>query len=258
MPEITSADGTTIAFERIGEGPAVVLVSGALNTRGSEVPLASLLAARLTVFIYDRRGRGESGDSTAYAVEREIEDLAGVLGQADGPAGVYGTSSGGNLALAAAARGLPISRLALWEPNFLVDETRPPLPSDYVEHLEELVSGGRRGDAVEYFMTTATGMPAEVVAPMREMGFWPAMEQGAHTLAYDGRVVGDFSLERARVGGLNVPTLVLDGGQVPWLSNGAEALAQALPDARRRTLAGQQHNVAPDAIAPALVEFFAV
>jgi pimeloyl-ACP methyl ester carboxylesterase len=256
MTEITSADGTAIAYDRAGEGPPVVLVSGALSSRAAEAQLAALLAPRLTVFTYDRRGRGESGDGAAYAVEREIEDLEGVLAQAGDAAGVYGTSSGANLALAAAGRGIPIAKLALWEPNFLVDESRPPLPSDYVEHLEELVGAGQRGDAVEYFMTAATGMPAEFVAPMREMGFWPSMEQAAHTLAYDGRVVDDFRLDRERVAAIDVPALVLDGGTVPWLSNGAQALADALPNARRQTLTGQQHNVAADAIAPALIEFF--
>jgi pimeloyl-ACP methyl ester carboxylesterase len=157
----------------------------------------------------------------------------------------------------AAIRGLGIGKLALWEPNFLVDDSRPPLPDDYVEHVNELVAAGRRGGAVEYFMTTAVGMPAEFVAPMRELPMWPGMELAAHTLAYDGTVVAGFALDAARLGSLRTPTLVLDGGQVPWMSNGARAVAEALPQAQHRTLDGQPHNVAADAVAPALREFFA-
>ena len=257
MTTLTSADGTTIAFDRTGDGPPVILVGGALSNRFADAQLAELLAPQFTVITYDRRGRGDSGDGAAYAVDCEIEDLQALIEQAGGSAFVYGTSSGGNLALEAATRGPGIGKLALWEPNFLVDDSRPPLPDDYVEHVNELVAAGRRGDAVEYFMTTAVGMPAEFVAPMRELPMWPGMEQAGPTLAYDGTVVAGFALDAARLGSLRTPTLVLDGGQVPWMSNGARALAEALPQAQRRTLDGQPHNVAADAVAPALREFFA-
>ena len=259
MNTVQSNDGTTIAFDRTGEGSPVVLVSGALGGRSSNAQLAVLLAADFTVFNYDRRGRGASSDIEPYAVEREIEDLAAVLAEASEPACVFGTSSGGNLALEAAAAGLSIRRLALWEPNFLVDGSRPPLPNDYVDQLTELVASGRRGDAVELFMTRAVGMPREFVAPMRAMPMWPAMEAEAHTLAYDGRVVGD-SMAGTPLSGrwqsVMTPTLVLDGGATPWMTAGADALAAALPNARRRTLAGQTHDVAAEALAPVLKEFF--
>jgi pimeloyl-ACP methyl ester carboxylesterase len=174
---------------------------------------------------------------------------------------VFGESSGGNLALEAAARGLTITRLAVWEPNFLIDDSRPPLPDEYVRQLTELVSSGRRGDAVEYFMTKAVGLPDEFVAPMRDTPIWVGMEAVAHTLAYDGTVVGDSMsgkpLPAGRWASVPVPTLVIDGGQSPWLSAGAKAIADALPYAQRRTLAGQSHGVAPEAIAPVLEEFFA-
>ena len=255
-----SSDGTSIAIERTGEGPAVVLVSGALGGRTANAGLAALLADRFTVLNYDRRGRGDSGDTPPHEVGREVDDLDAVIGEAGGSAFVFGTSSGGNLALEAAHRGSPITKLALWEPNFVVDGSRPPLPGDYVSHLKELVAADRRGDAVEYFLTAATGMPPDFVAPMRQMPMWPAMEAAAHTLAYDGAIVGDNMSGKTPAAqtwsSVGVATLVLDGGTTAWLCEGADAIAAALPDARRGTLAGQTHDVAADALAPVLVEFF--
>jgi hypothetical protein len=256
----TSRDGTAIALDRTGDGPAVVIVGGALVDRSSNAPLAALLSERFTVLNYDRRGRGASGDAPPHAVEREVEDLEAIVDEAGGSAFAFGTSSGGNLVLAAARRGVPITKLALWEPNFVVDDSRTPLPPDYVDHLGELVASGRRGDAVAYFLTAATGMPEDFVAPMREMPMWPGMEAGAHTLAYDGAVVGDSMsgkpLSADDWNAVSAETLVLDGGTTPWLSGGAQAIAAALPHATHRTLAGQTHDVAPDVLAPALVEFF--
>lgn len=260
MSTVTSKDGTTIAFDRTGAGPAVILVGGATQSRSGNADLAALLASHFTVFNYDRRGRGDSGDTPPYAVEREVEDLAALIAEAGGSVGVYGTSSGGNLALQAAARRLAITKLALWEPNFLVDDSRPPLPADYVDRINELVSAGRRGDAVEYFMTAAAGIPAAFVAQLRQAPFWPASEAVAHTLAYDGSIVGDSMsgkpLQAERWASVTVPTLVIEGGQTPGFGTGAQALADALPNARRRILEGQPHNVAADAIALVLMEFF--
>ena len=259
MQTVTSRDGTTIAFDRSGDGPPVILVGGATQHRAfdpSTTDLAARLADRFTVLNYDRRGRGDSGDTEPYAVEREIEDLGGLIEHAGGSAALYGSSSGGNLALEAAARGVGVTKLALWEPNFLVDDSRPPLPDDYVAQLEERVAAGRRGDAVEYFLTTAAGVPAEYLGAMRESPIWAGMEQVAHTLAYDGRIVDGFELHADRVGAVEAPALVMDGGQTPWMSSGAEALADALPNGRHRRLEGQEHGPSPDVIAPVLIDFF--
>lgn len=258
METVQSKDGTTIAFDRAGEGVPVIIVGGAMRDRSSEAPLVALLASEFTVFAYDRRGRGDSGDTAPYAVDREIEDLEALVAEAGGSACVYGSSSGANLALEASTRGLGVRKLALHEPNFLVDDSRPPLPEDYVSRLNDLVSAGRRGDAVEYFMTVAAGVPPEFVGPMREMPMWQGMEAAAHTLPYDGTVVQGFRVPTDRLAAVTVPTLVIDGdASDAWLRSGAKAVAEALPDAHRRTLEGQEHSVAPDAVAPALKEFFA-
>jgi pimeloyl-ACP methyl ester carboxylesterase len=257
---VTSRDGTTIAFDRLGDGPAVILVGGAFQHRAFDprtADLAARLADHFTVLHYDRRGRGDSADTTPYAVEREVEDLQALTDQAGRSVFLYGSSSGGNLVLAAVARGLPARRVALWEPNFLVDASRPPLPDDYVAQLEERVASGRRGDAVEYFLTTAVALPPEFVAGMREAPMWAGMEAAAHTLAYDGRIVDGFKLRADALRSVTTPALILAGGQTPWMSSGAVALADALPNGAYRSLDGQGHDVAPDVIAPVLTEFFA-
>jgi len=158
MNEVTSRDGTTIAFDRLGEGPPVVLVCGGSTDRMANAPLAELLAQHFTVLNYDRRGRGDSGDTPPYAVEREVEDIEAVIGEAGGSAFLYGTSSGAALALEAAASGLPITKLALWEPPFILDESRRP-PADQVAQYDRMIAEGRRGDAAEYFMTAAYVLP---------------------------------------------------------------------------------------------------
>jgi pimeloyl-ACP methyl ester carboxylesterase len=261
MRKVTSKDGTTIAFDRSGEGQPVILVSPALSDRSGNAPLAELLAPHFTVFNYDRRGRGDSGDTAPYAVEREVEDLEALIKEASRSAFVYGWSSSAALAIEAAVRDLAITKLALFEPPFIVDDSRPPLPKDYVTRVTELVSAGRRGDAVEYFMTEAVEVPAEFVAQMRNDPMWSAMEDLAHTLAYDGTIMGDNMagkpLPAKRWASATLPTLVMDGGESPaWLRNAAQVVADALPNAQRRTLEGQNHGVAPEAVAPVLVEFF--
>jgi pimeloyl-ACP methyl ester carboxylesterase len=256
MTTVQSNDGTTIAFDRLGDGPAVVIAGGVLGDRSQQAPVAELLADGFTVFNYDRRGHGASGFAEPYAVEREIEDLAAVIGEAGGSAYVYGTSGCGVLTLEAAASGVPITKLAIWEPPYVIDDSRPPVPSDYREQLASLLAAGRRGDMIELFMTQAASIPAEFVAGMRHAPFWAAQEEQAHTLVYDATLMGDFSVPTERLASVGTPTLVIDGGTTPWLSNAANAVAEALPNAQRRTLQGQQHNVSPDAIAPALAEFF--
>jgi pimeloyl-ACP methyl ester carboxylesterase len=257
MDTVRSHDGTTIAFDRAGQGPAVVLTGAGPTDRMANAQLAALLAPQFTVLNYDRRGRGDSGDTAPYAVEREYEDLAAVIEAGGGSAALFGTSGGAILALEAATRGLPITRLALWEPAYIVDGSRPPVPKDYKDQLAELLAAGRKGDMVELFMTQAVGMPADFVAPMRQSPFWPSMEATAPALVYDAEIVGDFSVPRDRLATVDVPALVIDGGQTPWLTNSAEAVASALPRARRRTLAGQPHNVDAAALAPVVAEFLA-
>src|SRR6266568_645857 len=180
MKKVHSKDSTAIAFDQLGQGSAIILVGGAFTDRSQPtlVQLAALLAPHFTVFNYDRRGRGESGDTAPYAVEREVEDLGALITEAGGSAFVVGGSSGAVLALEA-ARKLPITKLALYEPPFIVDDSRPPLPADYVAQLIELISSGRRGDAVEFFMTKAVGVPAEFVAQMQNAPMWPALEAAA-------------------------------------------------------------------------------
>lgn len=257
MKKVTSRDGTRIAFDVQGHGPPVILVNGALADRSAGAPLAAVLAGELTVYTYDRRGRGDSGDTPPYAVEREVEDLRVMIAAAGGSAYVYGASSGAALALEAAASGLAIGRLAVWEPPYIPSGSRPPPPEGVAERLRTLVSLGRRGDAVEHFLQHVVGMPEEVVAQARQAPFWPAQEALAHTLAYDVAVLGDFTLPAARLAAVEIPTLVLCGGaSVAWIQDTARAVAEALPEGRHRTIAGQTHSAAPEAVAPVLLDFF--
>jgi pimeloyl-ACP methyl ester carboxylesterase len=275
---VTSKDGTTIAFDQVGQGPPLILVTGALGTRSHAAPnsLADRLSGSFTVIDFDRRGRGDSGDTPPYAVQREIEDVEALVDAAGGSAFLFGNSSGGILALEA-ARALPskVKKLALFEPPFILDDSRPPLPDDYVEQLNAATAAGRPGEAVEIFMTKAMLIPPEFVAMMRNapagqsMGAeggaqppaWAEMEKVAHTLAYDGLIVRDFvagkPLPPRRWAAVTAPALVIVGGNSePFFHAGAQALVDDLPNARRRILEGQDHAVAPAALAPILIEFF--
>ena len=257
MDTVTSRDGTTIAYDRLGEGPPVVLVCGGSTDRGANAGLAAELAAGHTVYNFDRRGRGDSGDTAPYAIEREVEDIAAVIGAAGGAANLYGTSSGAGLAMHAAAAGLPVTRLALWEPPYSV-HGRPDLPPDTARVYRELVEAGRRGDAVEYFMAKVVGLPPEFVAGARQAPWWPQQEALAHTLAYDAQIMGDYTVPTELARSVPVPTLIVVGGaSFGFMAETADALARLIPDARRATLEGQQHNVDPAALAPVLEEFFA-
>jgi pimeloyl-ACP methyl ester carboxylesterase len=214
-----------------------------------------------TVFAYDRRGRGDSGDTALDAVVREIEDLEALVREAGGSTFLFGHSSGAVLCLDAVARGIPVEKSALYEAPFIVDDTRPPLPDDYVAHLE-LVAAGRRGDAVQYFMETAILMPPEVVAGMRDEEMWPYLEAAAHTISYDGRIMEPFMTGRAlpadRWASVTIPTLVMDGGESPPCQhNAVRALVDTLPNAQHQMLEGQDHGPADDVLLPVLVEFFA-
>ncbi len=261
MQKVRSKDGTTIAFDRSGKGPAVILVGGAFQHRAIDprtAQLAALLAQHFTVFHYDRRGRGDSGDTQPYAVEREIEDLEALIKEAGGSAFVFGMSSGAVLSLEAAARGLTIKKLALYEPPFNSgDDTDRQAAENYTKQLTALLAGGRRGDAVALAMTRF-GAPAEAVAAMRQTPIWSLFESVAPTLAYDNTIMGDGSVPTKRMASVTVPTLVIDGGASPaFMHNAAQAAVAAIPNAQHRTLEGQTHDVAPEILAPVLEEFFA-
>jgi pimeloyl-ACP methyl ester carboxylesterase len=257
MEQVRSSDGTAIGFDRLGQGPRVVLVSGGSVDRSSNLPLAQELASDFTVLNYDRRGRGPSGDTPPYVIEREIEDIEAVIEATGGEASLYGSSSGAVLAMLAAEADLPVAKLAMWEPPFIPEGMAPP-PEDQVEQYETMVAEGRRGDAVEYFMSKVVGMPPEFVAGAKQQPFWAAMEALAHTLAYDARIMGDYRIPVDRAAGVKVPTLVIAGGaDMPWMRDTAAALAEALPQGQVRFLNGQGHDVDPRVLAPVLKGFFA-
>jgi pimeloyl-ACP methyl ester carboxylesterase len=221
----------------------------------ADATIAQELASDFTVFNYDRRGRGDSGDTLPYAIDREVEDIEAVIGAAGGSVFLWGSSSGAVLALIA-AESVPVTKLALWEPPF-VPEGVPRPPEDQVSQYETMIAEGRRGDAVEYFMTKVIGMPSEVVAGARTQPWWGATEALAHTLAYDARIMGDYSIPNDLAASVKVPTMVIAGGaDFPWMRQTAETLAAALPDGKVRILDGQGHDVDPGVLAPVLSEFF--
>ena len=257
----TSADGTTIAYEAWGSGPVVVLVGGAFNDRGTWAELARYLSRLFTAVSYDRRGRGDSGDTQPYAVEREVEDLAAVIravGGEEGTAYVHGTSSGAVLALRAAAAGAPVRAVSGLEPPFRVPSA-PPMPEGYPETLREHLAAGHNGDAVAHFMTQAVGQPAEQVEQMRAMPMWPALEAMAPTLVYDDLVVGDADSIRADVlAAVTVPTLIVSStGSAPWLAEAARTTAEAVPGGRYAELEGAFHQVPTGILAPSVAGFYA-
>ncbi len=276
---VTSKDGTTIAFDQYGQGPAIILVTGALGVRSPHPmsrQLPELLSQQFTVIDYDRRGRGDSGDTPPYAVQREVEDIDALIDAAGGTAFLYGLSSGAVLALEAASKLInKVKRLALYEPPFIIDDSRPPVPKDYVEQLNAAIAAGRPGDAVEIFMTKALLIPRDFVAQMRHAPMsqsfggdagmkppeWADMEKVAHTLAYDGMVMGDTmsgkSLPAKKWFANVAATLVITGGNSEaFFHDGAKVLVNDLPHAQHRILEGQDHAVSPAALAPVLIEFF--
>jgi pimeloyl-ACP methyl ester carboxylesterase len=256
METAFSADGTKLAYDRWGDGPPIIMAVGAFNTRSTTEPLARALATHFTVLNYDRRGRGDSGDTAPYAVDREIDDIEALIAAAGGSSAVFGYSSGATLALRAAARGLAIERLALYEPPFRADESYPPLAADLADRLESLVAAGRRGDAVELYQVEAVKIPPEVVAQLRNAPFRPALEALAHTLVYDARIIGDLSLPVEMFSSLQTPTLVIGGEQSPpFLRTAVQAVASALPNGQLAILPDQTHDINPEATAPVMREF---
>jgi len=258
MYRASSADGTVIAYDKVGEGPALVLIEGALNDLSTTLPLAAQLKNHFTVYSYDRRGRGASGDCLPYAVDREIEDLRAVIDEAGGSALVFGNCSGGVLALQGVAAGLEITGLALFEPPYIVAGTRD-RPDDYSSHLASLISADRKDDALEFFMRADVVLPEEHIAMVRNSPMWPALHELVPSLNYDAAVLGDSRMPAAEwLSSITVPTLVVDGeNSNSWAKEAVRVLAEQLPNARRQTLAGHDHVLAPEALAPAMIEFFA-
>ena len=262
MDTVKSRDGTTIAFDEQGDGPALILVDGAMTTRssGSKPELAKVLAQHFTVYSYDRRGRGDSGDTKPYAVAREIEDIDALIDTAGGSAFVFGQSSGGCLALDAAAElGNKVKKLAIYEAPYNDDPEAQKVWGEYIKNLTEALAADRPGDAVALFMALV-GLPAARIEEVRHAPFWAGMEAVAPTLAYDHTAImgKDASVPIERAARVQVPTLVMAGGNgAPFMLETAKTLSRAIPGARLSTLDGQTHEVDPAALAPVLVEFFA-
>ncbi len=250
MKHTHSKDRTPIAFDQAGQGPPLILVMGAFNDRATAAPLAAALAANFSVLRYDRRGRGDSGDAAAYAVEREVEDIEALLRTAGGTASLFGYSSGAALALEAAAQGLPIAKLALYE--------LPPAQSpEHPARLAELLAEGRRGDAVEYFQRRVVGIPEPVVVQFRSAPFRPALEAMAHTLVYDASIIAEGRLSAERLARIEQPTLAIAGGaSPPVMRQTAATLCASLPNARSVSIDGATHDIVPSQLAPVLRDFF--
>ena len=261
MNHAISNDGTAIAYERTGSGPALILVDGALCSRsfGPMPKLAPLLAPHFTVYTYDRRGRGHSSDTQPYSKEREVEDIAALIEEAGGSAFVLGLSSGAALALEAAASGLNIKKVAAYEPPY-IDQTGEHGAAEHERRLKALIAAGDRGGAVKYFMRDMVGVPALAVVMMRLMPWiWRKLAAVAHTLPYDAAVMNKFQVPATRFAAINIPTLAMHGAKTDVrLQKATRAVTDAIPGAQHVTLAGQTHNVNPAVLTPAVVKFLTV
>jgi pimeloyl-ACP methyl ester carboxylesterase len=263
LETVKSADGSVIAFDRYGSGPVVIPVGGALGYRKFKrmEQLAELLADRCTVINYDRRGRGDSTEAGPFSVEREIEDLGALIEAAGGSASLWGWSSGGALALHAAAAGIGVERVSVYEVPFMVDPGHDRPTPDYGEQLDELVAAGDRSGAVKHFMRNSMGIPAPFVTAMRLTPFWKSAKSVAHTLPYDWAALGKHNmygkpLDPAEWAGVTMPTQVVYGEKSPQvLQEGSRALAEVLPNAELRALPGVSHNLKMKAIAPVIADF---
>jgi pimeloyl-ACP methyl ester carboxylesterase len=256
---VTSRDGTPIAFEQAGQGPALILVAGALNTRADWSSLAALLAPHFSVFTYDRRGRGESADTAPYALAREIEDIAMLIEVAAGSAGIFGHSSGAALALeAAVALGPRVSKLALYEAPYNDEPEAKRAWGLYIQRLTDALAAGRQGDALALFLQYL-GMSNEQLAAMRRTPAWPPLEALAPTLAYDHTAImgPDGAVPVALAAQVQVPTLIMHGGaSYPFMYETARSLSAAMPCAQLLTLERQGHGPAAEVLAPVLRAFF--
>lgn len=255
MRKVVSRDGTTIAYEKSGSGPPIVVLGGGFRDHRTFDSLLPELTPHCTVYAYDRRGRGESGDAPVYAIEREIEDLHAVIDAAGGEATVFGGSSGGILALEAALAGVPITRLALLEPPYRVEGFWRP-PEDFAARLQSLLDEEKRSEAAEYYLSALIGLPPDVVADWRQGPMWSRNVALAHTLPYDTALMGDDRVPVERLADVKVHTLLINSDSTAdWLHAAARATADALPDCQRLELPGVWHRVLPDVLGPVLVDF---
>lgn len=256
---VTSRDGTRIAYERAGSGPALLVVNGALGFRAMSFArqLRTELAKYFTVIDYDRRGRGESSDQRSYSVDREIEDIDTLVRQAAGGACyVFAQSSGAALALRAAAAGVPMKALVAYEPPFMVGNPKDRPATDFREHLTALIAKGQRDEAVRYFMRSV-GVPAFFVSLMRLFPFWKQLRSSAHTLPYDAEIMGDFELPARQLAAIDAPVIAAAGEKTtPTLERAAQAVAETVPGAQHRVAPKMSHAVKPALLAPLLREWF--
>jgi len=255
---VKSKDGTMIAYDRVGTGPVVILVLGALNSRKSGASLAKLLASRFTVISYDRRGRGGSTDTAPYAPQREVEDVAALIDEVGGPVYLYGHSSGAAIALQAAIKlRKQVRKLAIYEAPYALDYDARKAAREYNVLLKKLLKSGRNADAVALFLKFL-GVSDKQIQAMRRLPMWRGLDAMAPTLAYDSDVLGEVhSLPTRLLSSITTPTLVMHGGAgAPSMRDAAQAISEAIPNARLRTLAGQTHGVRPKVIAPVLADFF--
>lgn len=256
--KVVSKDGTTIAYEKFGSGPALILVLGALNSRKSGIKLAKLLADRFSAITYDRRGRGDSTDTPPYSPQREVEDIAALIEAVPAPVFIYGHSSGAALALEAALK-LPkkIRKLAIYEAPYALDAKARKAATDYSKALKKALAAGRKDEAVALFVGSV-GVTAKQIQAMKRLPMWKGLLKLAPTLAYDAGVLGaGYALPTARLSRISMPTLVMHGGAgSPAMRDAARAISEAIPKAQFRTIEGQTHGVSPKALAPVLVDFF--
>ncbi|MDJ0356649.1 alpha/beta hydrolase [Paenarthrobacter sp. PH39-S1] len=261
IDQVTSADATTISVERIGSGPALVLVDGAFCGRsfGPARRLAQELANSFSVYFYDRRGRGDSGDTKPYAAEREIEDLVAVIRHTGGNAFVYGISSGAALALEAAAAGVPMRKLATYEAPYTGVGVINGVPIDHARHLNALLAQNKRGAMVSYFLVKMIGVPAFVPIMLHFIpGVWKSQTASANTLPYETAVLNNFTAPVDRLAHIPVPTLVMVGGKAaPAMAAAQSMIAKAVPQSLHHILDGQTHQVSNTAMVPQLRAFFA-
>lgn len=258
MNKVVSKDGTTIAYDKVGEGPVVIIVLGALNSRKTGAKLAKMLAPHFTAISYDRRGRGNSTDTAPYAPEREVEDLAAVIDDVGGSVYLYGHSSGAAIAMQTAKK-LPkqVKKLAVYEAPYVLNADELKATKDYDEQLKKLLAAGKNGDAVALFIKHV-GVSDKQIAALQRMPMWKGLVAMAPTLAYDSDTLGEgYALPKALLTGITTPTLVMHGGKGSESMRGtAEAISKTIPKAKLLTLEGETHGVSPKAVAPILMDFF--